>query len=385
MKRTILFLIITLAFSKTITAQNQFHKPFYLNIEVDSISQNKIFYNLDVLFSQIAQGEIADSLINNNNKDYNKAILSGYRSLGTNKDDKEFYKKQIINFYPISKNEYWISVAYIGTHESEPPILRSIISVITTIENEKINFSIPLYYLTKDWKKKKIGNITYHYRNELNEKRAVEFDYKNTEISDKLGIETEQFDFYMTENYQEVSKLLGHDFDAQKNGRTNLGMGASHNMIFAIMNNEDFSHDILHFYTYRLRKGKSMNFTAEEGIGYVWGNAYYVDSEREMISQKQLVIQLLDYLKQNPKTSVLELFKENKHVFNDIPKIISVKSTISGVICDYIERTKGIESIKELILCGAGDENFFKKIEELAGINQSNFDKKVLKLINDYK
>ena len=104
-----------------------------------------------------------------------------------------------------------------------------------------------------------------------------------------------------------------------------------------------------------------------------------------MISQKQLVAQLQDYLKHNPKTSLLEMFKENNHIFKNIPKIISSKSTISGVICDYIEKTKGIEGVKQLILCGAGDENFFKKIDELVGINESNFDKKVLKLIKEYK
>src|SRR5690554_4392836 len=257
-----LLLLIALIFSEIIVAQNQFHKPFYLNVEIDSISQNKIFNSLDILFSQINEGEIADSLINNQNKNYNKAVLSGFRGLGDdNKGDKDFYRKQIINFYPIAKNEHWVSVAYIGTHETEPPILRSIVSVIATVENEKVNFSIPLNYMTRHWQKKVIGNITYHYKDTLNEKRALEFDQKNTKISSKLGIETERFDFYMTDNYQEVSKLLGHDFDARRNGTTNLGMGASYNMIFAIMNNEDFSHDILHFYTYRLRKGENINFT----------------------------------------------------------------------------------------------------------------------------
>lgn len=384
--KTIFLTIAILTFSTFTFAQENIYKPFYLNIEVDSVTQNRIFSNLDSLFSQISEGQIADSLLNNHNQEYNKAIFNMFRNLGAdNNNNNDFYKKQIINFYPISKNEYWISIAYIGKHETEPPILRSIVSLIANLENDNVNFSIPLYYLTKNWKKKEIGKITYYYTDSINENRAKHFEKKNIEIAEKLGVKPEKFDFYMTKNYQDVSKLLGHDFDARRNGTTNLGMGASYNMIFAIMNNEDFSHDILHFYTSRLRNGIQMNFTAEEGIGYVWGNAYYVNSESEMISQKQLVAQLQDYLKRNPKTSVLKLFNENTQIFTNIPKIVSSKSTISGVICDYIEKKKGIEGIKQLILCGAGDENFFKKIDELVGINESNFDKKVSELIKNYK
>jgi hypothetical protein len=58
-----------------------------------------------------------------------------------------------------------------------------------------------------------------------------------------------------------------------------------------------------------------------------------------------------------------------------------VKSVISGVICDEVERKKGIEGIKQLIDCGYGDENFFKCIDELVQINRDNFSKKVTALI----
>jgi hypothetical protein len=50
-------------------------------------------------------------------------------------------------------------------------------------------------------------------------------------------------------------------------------------------------------------------------------------------------------------------------------------------VCEEIEKQKGAEGIIELIKCGRGDDNFFKSIENLIGINRQNFDKEVYRLI----
>ncbi|MDR0547324.1 MAG: hypothetical protein LBG77_07060, partial [Dysgonamonadaceae bacterium] len=42
------------------------------------------------------------------------------------------------------------------------------------------------------------------------------------------------------------------------------------------------------------------------------------------------------------------------------------------------EKQKGADGIIELMKCGRGDENYFKSIENLLGINRENFNEKFI-------
>ncbi len=68
-----------------------------------------------------------------------------------------------------------------------------------------------------------------------------------------------------------------------------------------------------------------------------------------------------------------------------LPPEISVKSTISSLLCEEVERKKGLFGIKSLIKCRRGDDHFFNTLNDLISINQTNFDTEVMKLINKYK
>jgi hypothetical protein len=101
--------------------------------------------------------------------------------------------------------------------------------------------------------------------------------------------------------------------------------------------------------------------------------------------KKELIDNLKKYLKENPKTKLLDLFTKPPKIFNHLAPEISVKSTLSSLICAEIEQKKGIEGIKALINCGSGDDNFFKVVNELIAINKTNFDVEVGKLITQFK
>ena len=57
--------------------------------------------------------------------------------------------------------------------------------------------------------------------------------------------------------------MLGHDYDAESAGdyRNGSWVGDS---IFAVMHNEDYSHDLVHGYVLKIRTN-TRNSTAEEG------------------------------------------------------------------------------------------------------------------------
>lgn len=387
MRNRTLFIALYLLTAGTTVAQSQIFKPAYLRCRMDSTTKSRIFISLDTLFAQIKTGKLEPSLICKENSELSISTIKSFSGIEESKRDSNanFYKKQLINIYPISANEYWISIAFIGYKNSEGPILKNILSLIATNVDNHVEFSIPTKYLTKTWKTTVVGDITYFYREKINLIRAKKFNDKNIDIATKLGLKPEKLNFYLCNNYQEILQLLGYEYDMDSNGKTRDGYGVDSKTIFSVMNNEDFSHDIFHFYSAKIRGDVKRNSTTEEGIAYSWGNAYYTKADGEMVYQKELIQNLRVYLKENPKTSLLELFNKNTRIFDKLPPEIAVKSSISSLLCDEVERKKGIEGVKALIKCGRGDENFFRVLNDLITINQANFDTEVMKLIEQYR
>jgi hypothetical protein len=154
------------------------------------------------------------------------------------------------------------------------------------------------------------------------------------------------------------------------------------------MNNEDFSHDIFHYYSGKINKRENRNWITEEGIAYLWGNAYYTDKNGDMIEINQMVSNLKNHLHKNPNKSLLALFEENPKIFNNLASEISVRSVLSAIIAKEIEHKLGVQGIMELINAGGGEElvrKYLAVTDKLIGINKENFDKKVNELINNFK
>ncbi|MEO6902523.1 MAG: hypothetical protein ABI315_05130 [Bacteroidia bacterium] len=384
MIKKILTLALIIVFTSAI-AQETILIPKYLQNSMDSITKQNFNQSLEIFFSEMKQGKINENLLTPAKADLTKSQLQELVKYETKKDSTtaKIQDKQLINVYPISTDKYFISISYTYQNPKTNPILLYIINLIATETNDKFTFSVPLDYLTRNWKTEIVGNITYHYRDKINNDRAKVFDNKNIEIAAKLGLKPEKLDFYMTDNFQEISELLGFGYSLYSNGKYRDGYGVDTKTIFAVMNNEDFSHDMFHYYSGQINKRENRNWITEEGISYTWGNAYYTDKDGEMITNKRLVTELQNYLLKNPDTNLYELFSNDEKIFKTIAPEISVRSTISGIIADQVEKEKGKDGISKLINAGSQDrlESYLKATNELIGINKENFNLKVGKLI----
>lgn len=362
-------------------------KYYKFQTEIKETVRVQIFKALDSLLVQLTTDKFNDTYLAPDLKGLTTDILSNIKRYESEKDSiqKKQIDKQLLRGYPIDDNEYFLTLAFIKKNSKSTPILYYIINLIAKQTSEKILFSIPLHYYTKDWKQTQIGAVTYHHKNNIEIKRAKIFDLKNTTIANKLETDKENFDFYMCENYQEVQRLLGIGFSIYENSKYRTGYGVSANTIFSIMNNEDFSHDVFHHYSSKVNKRENRNWITEEGIAYLWGNAYYTDPDGEMITHQKLVNELKKYLSENPDVELLNLFENDVKIFNHIAPEISVRSTISGVIANQVEKLKGADGISKLI--NAGSENqldsFLKTTNLLLRINKENFNLKVKELLNN--
>lgn len=374
----LLLLLIFFPFS----SKSQVIKPSYLQIDAPDSTRKLITNGLDSLFAHINVRKLPANISRGKDSSLTMSILNSYR--GLEYDDKtkqkDYFKKQLINCYPINKNDFLISVAYMALNQDNIPQIKNIITLNAHVENKLLTYSLPLNYLTADWKIKKIGNINYHYAGSINANVANEFNTKNSNIAKKLNLPVEQFEFYLCDNYQQILALLGYTYDADSNGRTRDGYGVDANTIFSIMHNEDFSHDLVHYYIAKIRTNTRNSF-AEEGLAYYWGNAYYTDNNGLMISQRTLLNALNAYLKNHTNVTLLGLFKQNPNIFDKYAKEISVRSVIAGMICAEVEKQKGVPGIKELINCGQGENNFYKVLNKLINLTDANFDQILLSQI----
>ncbi len=203
----------------------------------------------------------------------------------------------------------------------------------------------------------------------------------------KFQVEPDPLTFYICENYQEILELLGVLHDREEAGVIEDGWGVVGRTIFAIRGNEDFSHDIFHYYSEKVHDNADRNWIAEEGMAYLWGNAYYVDQEGEMVEQDRLLSVLARNLQEENKQSLLNLFETNPTFYPEINRRISVRSVIAGLLCREIEKKWGMEGVKQIINCGRKPDsksNFLKVVDALLSINRENFETEVHQLLMDY-
>ena len=281
---------------------------------------------------------------------------------------------QVLNFYPLDKDRYWVSV---GCMDSGA--LSKLFSFVARYENGHYSFASPLAWLTRDWQTQVVGRITYHYAARIDVARARAFDQQNETIAKKLGLVPENLHFYLTDNYQQIQALLGHDYDAESAGEYRNGSWVG-DSIFAVMHNEDYSHDLVHGYVFKIRTN-TRNATAEEGLAYYWGNAYYTDPAGKMIDLPEMAAALKVFLTVHPDSSASSLFRNNSKVFPGLAPEVSARSVISALFFREVEKTKGVAGVRTFINCGKGDDNYFSVLKGLTGIGRENFDERVRGLL----
>jgi hypothetical protein len=344
--------------------------------------------SIDSLFTQLEDNRLSEAIIHDTYKELTVSVLDAIQhTMELKSKQGEVLQISLINCYPIASGRHWISLAVYGKDTSGLSRVNILFHLVAEHQEDLFNFSVPLAENTKYYHRTPIGQITYYHRGPIDTANAKKFDEKNQFIAKKLGLTAEPFRFFMCDHYQEILRLLGIDYEIDEAGKFREGYGVVGGCIFSIINNEDFSHDIFHYYSGKINQRSQRNWITEEGIAYSWGNAYYTDANGNMIEQSQLLSALKDMIKNDPQLDVLDLFEKNVKCFESFAPEVSARSLISSLICDLIEQNMGMEGLLKLINCGRSSSlvNYFGITNELVGINRSNFNEKVLELIKLYE
>ena len=365
-----------------VKAQIDIKYPTKVSQQIGDNSRMVILGQIDSLLSDIQKGKIRTALISTEDSTLNRSIFMSIRSL---LNGKELVSNNIdlINLYKIGPYKYWATIAFTNKSVLNKSRIKLIFSIIIDWNiKDEISFSTPLRYLTKDWKIKRIKNIHYYYLGNFKRRNAVFFAKKNKQISELLGTKRENFNFYLCYNYQDILSLLGYTYDESSFGIIRDGYGVDSHTIFSIMHNEDFSHDLLHYYSAKIRT-KTRNSLADEGFAYLLGNAYYTNSQGEMINYKDLIKQFKNFLIKNPDSTISKLFKSNSHIFPEMASEISGRSLIAAIMCDMVLYKKGKIGVRKLLNCGSGDDNFFNALNDLVNVDENNYTSAVQNYLHD--
>jgi len=378
-------LLLLLVFS-TVCSQTEVTFPEYLRQPSDSLKRIALKRSVQDLFKSLDNVNLDSTLISNGNTVLTIGTLNKINDYMKAADSTKSVIRNITNVSPIEGDVFLISAAYILDVENDSPLLIAQINLVAKENGEQFQFDIPLDYYTRYWNETRIGTTTYVYRDGMDFGIAEQFQAKNEEIAKKLGVEAENLNFYIVDNYQEVLKLRGIAYSINDNGQYRDGYGVVGNTIFSVMKSPDFSHDMFHYYSGKVNKRENRNWITEEGLAYLWGDAYYTDKEGKPISFKRLVDALKEYIEKHPDVNLYKLFSENIRIYDDIAPEVSVRSTLAGLIAHYVEKKKGKEGIIKLINAGRKDRlnNFLRVTSEIVNINSRNFNRKVLQLITDY-
>jgi hypothetical protein len=336
---------------------------------IDKPQAEQIRTVIDTLFAGISRGHIPPGLITGTQEDLSREMLEYLQNR-----QGPGVTHEIINCYSIDSHTYRVMIAC-----NKADTLQQICTFDVRIAAGQGTVDLPLWHDTRNWPTAQAGTLRYRYDHDFDTVSARAFDAANRRIAGKLNLPVDSFNFYLADNYQQIMQWLGLTYDRATAGQSDDGFNIEQT-IFAIQHNEDFSHDLVHYYVYKIRKGPR-NPYAEEGVAYYWGNAYYPDAEGHLITLDRLKKELRVYLAAHQGVDLLTSFRQNQRgVFGPV-KQISMRSTLSGVIAETVEQKYGVDGVIKLLNCGAGEANYFKVTQSLIGINADNFNQEMLSLL----
>lgn len=372
--KTIITISIIVALNSVAFAQSdKLHIVPQIKLPYDSLTKAGLISTINLFLEEKENDFIGSITLESNHYEKFKDFFGAFKGIeNSNQYGGNFYKCHLKNIVLQPDSSYKVDLSYYGIIENSQVIDRITFSLIARNVDGRFKLYCPFETNTKNWKSKKIENITFYFKDTLNEDVAKDFEHFNRFLSEKLKLETLKFDFYNCQDIQEVYQLLGIKYDLRINGDKQSGWFNSANTIFTAGTNKDqYKHDLTHRYFW-LKYGDDRNWTAEEGY-----NIYITDFWGE--SPEQIFRYLKEYIKNNPDKSLYNAFvKHNEYLKRPIP----LKFPLSALLMRKLEREKGFDKILEIVETGKTDDGYFKLLEKYIGLTADNFDEIIKEELN---
>ena len=281
------------------------------------------------------------------------------------------------NVIPLDDDRFFLQVAYFAK-EKDVPVLLSSVELIAHRTKDGYRFSAPLARNTKHWKTQRMGNMTFHYRGEINLAKAKEYHGLVTAFDMRLDSAPEEMALYFFEDDLEAQQALGLPYKLEYNGDSgSMGFGVRlKSQEIYLVNGTKFlgfdPHDLWHNRLSKVKPRKEVNHAVDEGIATLYGGSWGL-TWNEMFAAFQAKIDVSE------GTDWLDL-RKRKVCFDTKGHDNPTDFMINALFVKKIEREKGFAGVWDL-LNAKDKEAYFRTLTRLTGIDKGNYNAQVWQLL----
>jgi len=285
------------------------------------------------------------------------------------------------------KNSFSIQIAYLSQNDSQP-LLKAIIEFIVYEKSGKFLFASPLLRNTKEWKIKIDGHLTFHYQNVIAEKMIDQYIRIAAGYDKKLGV-NKASEYYFSDNCQSLTDLMrlaGIHYKLDYNGYAwpmiDFYMEDKRIALYGQKwSRNDFvdPHDVFHSRASVAIPSAMQNHSMICGTAYVYGGSWGMswNDIKKMFKERMIY---------DKKTDWLKLYFERYNFGKSQEEHLLITQFINALLVEKIEKEQGFSAVMKLLSSGniyTERERFFRILEEVTGVNEANFNRKVGVVIED--
>ena len=283
-------------------------------------------------------------------------------------------RPNLLSITEINNNHFICKLGWFYDYKNTQS-LQFIYNVSVIKKNERFLLKNILSHNIKDWKKLKIGNITYwipeHVK--INRFKAEKYNNINEKISTFFGAKLISFSYIYCDSNEQLMRLIGYDFDQSmylqdQNGSVTY---TDDNLIFSGNNSEINTHELVHLYV--AEKFTQANPFINEGIATFLGGS-------KGLSYEDHLFKLKIHLNNNDINIYDEYFFGNYVLDSDT----SLRYTLSAFLCDLALREIGKKGLFELLNCGISNYDIIDYIDDFFKVNSSNFNEFIKNELQEY-
>ena len=352
-----------------------------IDLPKDTVVKNELIHSLNGFLDQKEKPNNLNEYVLKEDLLETSALLDELKGMEGNARAKDFFKPYLTNVIQLDEKSFMVQLSYLGLMDNMP-VLRASFRLLTKQKDGRFYFNSPLKQNAVTWKIKKIGTINYHFKTTLENTGANAY-YQAINLYDKkLKAPYMPVEFYFCDNFPEVLQMLGVEYKADYNGKKNESLTARENKENLTVNGGSYyttlfdPHDLWHERLRNVMNSDLINRPVDEGCAYLYGGSWG-------FTWKYVLKKFKEYAADNPNADWLALYIQGTNFVNG-DRIMKISYVLNALIVQKTEKENGFSPVMELLGCGKqekGDENYFKALGKLTGINKGNFNTKMSELI----
>lgn len=302
---------------------------------------------------------------------------------GNGSNDASSYSPCLLNVAPLDETNFLIQFAYTATTGGTARISAAF-RMVAQMTGDRFRFSTPLLRDTAGWKVMQTGDFRFHYQARINSSNVVLFARLCSEFDARLKATNQVTERYCCGSFPDALRLLGVDYKASYNARSIGACSSQLDNLCVFVDGggglafDNFDpHDLWH---YRLRNVLStsiINRPVDEGCAYLYGGSWG-------LSWTEILALFKKKLAGNPDSDWLALYNSFYNFGESKQEPLIAGYVMNALIVQRIEGEKGFDSVMKLLACGKYEKsnaNYFQALDQITGINRSNFNAEIWKLI----